>query len=133
MDSIDQVTLNFSEANLFYLNLSLGLIMFGVAINLKVEDFLRVIHNPKGPLVGMISQFLLLPAVTFLLVILIEPKPSFALGMVLVAACPGGNISNFMTATAKGNTALSVSITAVSSLLAIVMTPLNLTLWAGML
>ena len=132
MDAIDQVTLNFSEANLFYLNLSLGFIMFGVAINLRISDFALVLKNPKAALAGMISQFLLLPSLTFLLVLILQPRPSFALGMMLVAACPGGNISNFMSAMAKGNTALSVSLTAVSSSLAIIMTPLNLTLWASL-
>lgn len=132
MESIDQVSLNFSEANLFYLNLSLGFIMFGVAINLHVQDFLSVLRNPKSALAGVISQFLILPAITFLLVLVIQPRPSFALGMMLVAACPGGNISNFMAAMARGNAALSVSLTAVSSSLAIFMTPINLTLWASM-
>ena len=132
MDAIDQVTLNFSEANLFYLNLSLGFIMFGVAINLRISDFALVLKNPKAAIAGMISQFLLLPALTFLLVLILQPRPSFALGMMLVAACPGGNISNFMSAMAKGNTALSVSLTAVSSSLAIIMTPVNLALWASL-
>ena len=132
MDPIDQVTLNFSEANLFYLNLSLGFIMFGVAINLRVEDFIRVIKSPRSAVAGILSQFIVLPALTFLLILIIQPRPSFALGMMLVAACPGGNISNFMCAMARGNTALSVSLTAVSSSLAIIMTPVNLTLWAGM-
>lgn len=132
MEAIDHVTLNFSEANLFYLNLSLGFIMFGVAINLRIDDFIRVLKSPKAALAGMLSQFLVLPALTFFLILIIQPRPSFALGMMLVAACPGGNISNFMAAMAKGNTALSVSLTAVSSTLAILLTPINLTLWAGM-
>lgn len=106
--------------------------MFGVAINLRVEDFLNVLKNPKAALAGMLSQFLVLPALTYLLIIFIQPRPSFALGMMLVAACPGGNISNFMVAMARGNTALSVSLTAISSTLAILMTPINLTFWAGM-
>lgn len=132
MEAIDQVVLNFSEANLFYLNLSLGFIMFGVAINLRLQDFRLVLQNPKAALVGILSQFFVLPFLTFLLVLIIQPRPSFALGMMLVAACPGGNISNFMSSMAKGNTALSVSLTAVSSSLAILMTPINLALWAGM-
>ncbi|WP_370088201.1 bile acid:sodium symporter family protein [Ekhidna sp.] len=132
MDPIDQVTLNFSEANLFYLNLSLGFIMFGVAINLRIEDFVRVVKNPRAAFAGILSQFIVLPALTFLLILIIQPRPSFALGMMLVAACPGGNISNFMSAMARGNTALSVSLTAVSSTMAIFMTPINLTFWAGM-
>ncbi len=132
MESIDQVTLNFSEANLFYLNISLGFIMFGVAINLHLNDFLHVLRNPKAALAGILSQFLILPALTYLLILIVQPRPSFALGMMLVAACPGGNISNFMAAMARGNAALSVSLTAVSSSLAIFMTPINLTLWASM-
>ena len=114
------------------LNLSLGFIMFGVAINLRISDFLRVIKNPKSALAGIISQFLLLPALTYLLILTFQPKPSFALGMMLVSACPGGNISNFMSSMAKGNAALSVSLTAVSSSLSIFMTPFNLAFWAGM-
>ena len=90
METIDQVTLNFSEANLFYLNLSLGFIMFGVAINLRLEDFLRVIKSPKAALAGMFSQFLVLPALTYLLILVVQPRPSFALGMMLVAYLPGG-------------------------------------------
>lgn len=132
MDTIDQVTLNFSAANLFYLNLSLGFIMFGVAINLRVSDFLMVLRMPKSILAGVLSQFLILPTLTFLLILLLQPRASFALGMMLVAACPGGNISNFMSSMARGNTALSVSLTAVSSSLAIIMTPLNLTFWASL-
>ncbi|NQZ75953.1 MAG: bile acid:sodium symporter family protein [Ekhidna sp.] len=132
MESIDQVTLNFSEANLFYLNLSLGFIMFGVAINLRLEDFKNVMSSPKPAMVGLLSQFFVLPALTFLLVLLVQPRASFALGMMLVAACPGGNISNFMVSMSRGNTALSVSLTAVSSTLAILVTPINLTIWASL-
>jgi BASS family bile acid:Na+ symporter len=132
MNSIDSVILNFSEENLFLLNLSLGFIMFGVAINLRVEDFIRVIKSPKSAIAGVLSQFLVLPFLTFLLVMILQPQPSLAIGMMLVAACPGGNISNFMSSMAGGNAALSVSLTAISSLLAVVMTPINLTFWASM-
>lgn len=132
MNGIDQAILNFSEDTLLLLNISLGFIMFGVAMNLKGNDFLLVLKHPKAVLAGLLSQFVLLPVATYLIILLIEPRPSFALGMMLVAACPGGNISNFMSAMAKGNTALSVSLTAVSSLLSLVMTPLNLTFWAGL-
>lgn len=132
MNSIDSVVLNFSEGNLFLLNISLGFIMFGVAINLTPEDFLRVLRSPRSAIAGVLSQFILLPFLTFLLIWVIRPLPSLALGMMLVAACPGGNISNFMSSMAKGNTALSVSLTAISSFLAVVMTPINLTLWASL-
>ena len=126
---IDSVKLNFDQSNIWILNISLGLIMFGVALELTVDDFRRVFQNPKSSLIGLISQFVLLPAATFVLIYILKPSPSLALGMLLVASCPGGNISNFMTIMAKGNGALSVSLTAVGSVLAIVMTPLNLEFW----
>jgi BASS family bile acid:Na+ symporter len=132
MDSIDQVRLNFSSESLWVLNLCLAFIMFGVALELKVSDFKRLAQTPKISLTGLASQFLLLPFVTYLLVIIIQPQPSIALGMMLVAACPGGNISNFLSYMAKGNVALSVSLTAIGTVLAIFMTPLNLELWAGL-
>ena len=129
---LDTIILNFDSESLFFLNLTLAVIMFGVALNITISDFLRIVKNPKSVLIGVLSQFILLPAFTFLLVTIIQPLPSIALGMFLVAACPGGNISNFMTNYAKGNAALSVSLTAISTLLAIVMTPLNFQLWSGL-
>lgn len=132
MSEIDAVRINFSAQNLMLLNVSLGVIMFGVALNLTVEDFTTLFRHPKAVLVGVCSQYVLLPAVTFLIVWLLEPMPSIALGMILVAACPGGNISNFMSMNAEGNTALSVTLTALSTVLAIVFTPLNLALWGGL-
>ncbi|HOO10107.1 MAG TPA: bile acid:sodium symporter family protein, partial [Cyclobacteriaceae bacterium] len=130
--SIDSAHLNFSQDSLWVLNLCLAIIMFGIAIDIRWKDFKKVFVAPKATLVGLILQFVLLPASTFLLVCAIRPSPSIALGMMLVAACPGGNISNFMTHLSKGNTALSVSLTSIGTLLAIVMTPLNLQLWASL-
>jgi len=129
---LDSVKINFDVDGLFFLNLTLAIIMFGVALDIKLSDFLRIIKNPKSVLVGVLSQFILLPALTFLLVLLIKPIPSIALGMFMVAACPGGNISNFMTNYAKGNAALSVSLTAIATLFAIVMTPFNFQFWSGL-
>lgn len=103
--------------------------MFGVALDIKIEHFKAIVLKPKSAIVGVISQFLFLPAVTFLFIILLNPTPTVALGMILIAACPGGNISNFMTAMSKGNVALSVSLTAVATLAATFMTPLNFALW----
>jgi BASS family bile acid:Na+ symporter len=106
--------------------------MFGVALELRPRDFKGVLVTPRPVLIGLAAQFVLLPAFTYLLVLAIRPAPSVALGMMLVAACPGGNVSNFLTHHARGNTALSVTMTAVSTAVAIVMTPLNLALWAGL-
>lgn len=132
MESIDNITLNFSDQNIFLLNISLGIIMFGVSLKLTPDDFKMVLANPLGTFVGVLSQFVVLPVLTFIIIWILEPRPSFALGMMMVAACPGGNISNFFSALAKGNIALSVSLTAISSVLAIFMTPINLAFWAGM-
>jgi len=132
VEEIDNITLNFNEDNIFLLNISLAIIMFGVALKLTLEDFRLVLKQPRGVIAGVLSQFLVLPGLTFILVWLMKPHPSFALGMFMVAACPGGNISNFFSANAKGNLALSVSLTAVSSVLAVFMTPINLTFWSSM-
>jgi BASS family bile acid:Na+ symporter len=129
---VDQIRLNFNAQGLLVINGAIGLMMLGVAIDLKLEDFKRIIKAPKAPAIGLAAQFILLPAFTFLLTLIIKPLPSVALGMILVAACPGGNLSNLMTYLAKGNTAISISMTAVSTLAAIIMTPLNLALWGSL-
>ena len=132
MNEMDLVRLNFNPQSLWALNFIIGLVMFGVALDLKVSDFKAVLTMPKPVVIGLAGQFLLLPAFTFLLVLAIKPAPSIALGMMLVAACPGGNLSNFLTHYARGNTALSITMTAISTAVAIVMTPLNLSLWGGL-
>jgi bile acid:Na+ symporter, BASS family len=129
---IDAVTIQFSEDNLMVLNIILAFIMFGIALDLKMSDFKLILQYPKATFVGISSQFFLLPAITFCLVWIIEPAPSVALGMLLVAACPGGNISNFMTHFARGNTALSVCLTAIGTAASILMTPFNLNFWASL-
>ncbi|MCC5928922.1 MAG: bile acid:sodium symporter family protein [Cyclobacteriaceae bacterium] len=114
------------------MNITLAFIMFGVALGIKYDHFVLVVKNPKSVVLGVISQFLALPALTFILIYFIKPTPSVALGMILVASCPGGNISNFLSSIAKGNVALSVSLTAIATLSAIFMTPLNFTLWGSL-
>ena len=128
---LDAVRLNFSQGDLLLLNLALALIMYGVALDLRWSDFKYLIQHPKAFFLGVFSQFLALPFLTWILITLLNPPPSVALGMFLVAACPGGNVSNFLTYLSKGNTALSVSLTAFSSVSAIFLTPLNFALWAG--
>jgi BASS family bile acid:Na+ symporter len=117
MQELDKVQINFDYNSLWVLNLALAVVMFGVALGITFDDFKQLLKQPKLVLIGVLLQFVLLPLVTFLLVILIKPQPSIALGMFMVAACPGGNISNFMTHLAKGNTALSVSLTAFATFL----------------
>jgi BASS family bile acid:Na+ symporter len=132
MSAIDQVRLNFNPQGLMVINAAIGLMMFGVALELRLEDFKRILAAPKAPAIGLAAQFLLLPAFTFLLVLAIRPHASLALGMMLVAACPGGNLSNIMTYLARGNVAVSISMTAVSTGAAIFMTPLNLSLYGSL-
>ena len=128
---LDNAHLKFDNKNIFIMNLSLGFIMFGVALQLKIDDFKRVLSAPKSVLIGFVSQFIALPFLTFLIVWIFKPMPSVAMGMMIVAACPGGNISNFMTSLANGNTALSVCMTAIASVCAVFMTPLNISLYGG--
>lgn len=130
--AIDQVRLNFNPQGLMVINAAIGLMMLGVSLDLKMADFKRILVAPKAPGIGLMAQFILLPAITFLLTLALKPHPSMALGMILVAACPGGNLSNIMTYLAKGNCAVSISMTAISTFAAIFMTPLNLSLWGGL-
>lgn len=129
---IDAVILNFSPTSLHILNMVLAVVMFSIALELKPEDFKRLAQAPKALLTGLVSQFIVLPALTFGLVLVTNPQPSIALGLMLVAACPGGNISNFITHRAGGNSALSVSLTAFSTVAAIVLTPINISFWGSL-
>jgi BASS family bile acid:Na+ symporter len=132
LEILDWIRLNFSKGGLLFMNITLAFIMFGVALGIKVEHFKQVVKSPKAVIVGVASQFLVLPALTFLLIAIIKPSPSIAMGMILVAACPGGNISNFISSVAKANVALSVSLTAIATLAAIILTPLNFALWGSL-
>ena len=129
---VDEIRLNFNPASLIALNGVLGFLMFGIALDTRVEDFKRVARMPGAMAVGIGAQFLVLPAVTFGLTLLLQPAPSIALGMILVACCPPGNISNILTHRAGGNVALSVSMTAISNALSIVLMPLNFAFWGGL-
>ena len=132
MQVLDEVQINFDSQGLWVLNIALAVVMFGVALGITVKDFKNLFKAPKLLFAGILSQFVLLPFITFLVVLLVKPQPSIALGMFMVAACPGGNISNFMTHLAKGNAALSVSLTAFSTALALLMTPFNFELYGNL-
>ncbi|SFS74602.1 bile acid:sodium symporter family protein [Lutibacter maritimus] len=132
IENLDSLKINFDTEGLWVLNITLAIIMFGVALGITIEDFKRLFKNPKILFTGIISQFILLPFVTFIFIKLVNPMPSIALGMMMVAACPGGNISNFMTQMAKGNAALSISLTAFATLVSLVMTPFNLSFWGNL-
>lgn len=130
--SIDAVLLQIDATGQLILSLVLALIMFGVALDLRLSDFTDVLRRPLAPLSGLVAQLALLPAVTWAITMVLQPAPSVALGMIVVAACPGGNLSNLITHMARGNTALSVCMTGMSSVLAVVTTPLNIVFWASL-
>lgn len=132
MNGIDAVRLNFNANTLHALNAILSIVMFGVALDLRAEDFTRVMVNPRPVLIGLAGHYIVFPALTFALVLVIRPAPSIALGMMLIASCPAGNISNFLVNLARGNTALSVSISSTSTVLSVVMTPLVLRFWGSL-
>jgi BASS family bile acid:Na+ symporter len=132
LNEIDQIRINFSSGELFTLDIALAIIMFGVALDIQSVDFKRLLQQPKIVLTGILSQFILMPALTFLIVIIAKPAPSIALGLIMVGACPGGNVSNYMSKLAKANPALSVSLTAFATLISVVMTPFNFEFWGSM-
>lgn len=121
--------IQFDPSSLILLNALLALMMFGVSLTLRPADFRLAVTRPRPVFAGLFAQFLLLPAATCLATWLLRIDPALALGMMLVAACPGGAFSNIMTWLARGNVAVSVSMTAVSSLAATVLTPLNFALY----
>ncbi len=132
MQELDSVQLNFDNSTMMIMNISLGFIMFGVALGLSLEDFKRLMQMPKLVIVGFFSQFLALPLVTYIFVWIIQPIPSVALGLFLIAACPGGNISNFISSYGKANVALSITLTAIATSIAAFLVPINFALWAGL-
>ena len=132
VSNIDSAVLNFNSSSLIALNILIGLMMFGVALGIDVSDFKSLVETPRPAAIGLGSQFILLPVATFLLTLVLDLSPSVELGMILVASCPGGNLSNIMTYLGRGNAPLSVGMTAVSTAVAVVMTPLNFSLWAGL-
>ena len=116
------------------LNIVLAIVMFGVALGIKPKTFVDIIKNPRSVIIGIICQLILLPALTFLLTITFKNwlTPMISLGMILVASCPGGNISNFITSLSKGNAELSVSLTAFNTAACVFTTPLNFAFWGNM-
>jgi BASS family bile acid:Na+ symporter len=133
MVDLDAIRMPFDpDGSLLVLQVVLGVIMYGVALELTPGDFRQLVRDPRGPLIGLLCQCVLLPAVAFPLAIWSSPLPSMALGLILVAACPGGALSNFLTSLARGRVSLSVGMSGVSTLLAVVTTPLNFAFWGSL-
>ena len=129
---MSDIAIEFSTTDLWLVNIAIALMMFGVAMGMTVDDFRRVRDIPRAPVAGLVAQFLVLPAITSLAVWLFTIPPELGLGMILVASCPGGAYSNVATWLAKGSVAVSVTMTAISSVAATVLTPFNFALWGGL-
>ncbi len=131
---IDAIRVNMNEAGMNTINIVLAFVMFGVALGIKPGTFVDIVKNPRSAILGIICQLVLLPAFTFLLTLLLNNwiSPMIALGMILVAACPGGNISNFITSLSRGNTELSVTLTAFNTAICMFTTPLNFSFWGNL-
>ncbi len=114
-----------------YVNTLLGIVMFGMGLTLKPQDFKVVFSRPKDVVIGCVAQFTVMPLLAFLLTKAFNLSPELAIGVILVGTCPGGTSSNVMTYLSKGDVALSVGMTAVSTILAPVLTPLLTYLYAG--
>ncbi len=136
LSQLDSITINFSAAGMRTINIVLAFVMFGVALGIRPSHFKDVFIHPKSTIIGLCSQLIALPLVTFLIVCLLHAchliTPMVAMGMILVASCPGGNISNFISSLSKANVELSVSLTAITTLTAVVLTPANFALWGGL-
>ena len=134
LEALNSVTINFGEGGMTIVNIILAFVMFGVALGIKPTTFKDVFRNPKSVIVGVLLQWVGLPLITFIICLILNPwiTPMIALGMILVACCPGGNISNFISSLSKGNVELSVSMTAITTALAPLVTPLNFFIWGNL-
>ena len=128
---LDNLNVNLTQGSMLLVNCILAFVMFGVALGIKLDTSKDIVRNPKSVLTGLFLQWVALPAATCLLVIILNPviTPMVAIGMILVACCPGGNISNFISSLSKGNAELSVFMTAITTLFATLITPFNFWFW----
>ncbi len=128
---IDDFTIELGQSSEIGLALALAAMMFSVALNLAPSSFKFLRTNPRSFLFGLFAQLVALPCLTLILCYLIAPMPSVALGMILISCCPGGNVSNMLVLLARGNAALSVSLTAFSSVSAAFITPVAIIFWSA--
>ena len=134
LQQLDSVKLNFSNNGGLILSFVQAFVMFGIALSIKPLHFKTAFSHPKSVITGFVSQVVVLPLVTFLAVMFFKDylTVTVALGAILVACCPGGNISNFISLLSRGNIELSVSLTTISTITAVVITPLNFTFWGNL-
>lgn len=134
LQQLDTLAINFNRTGNWLLLLFMAVVMYGVALGLKPQFFRGVFNRPRSLFIGLVCQWLVLPFVTFLMCVLLRGfiPPLVAMGLILVASCPGGAVSNFMTSYAKGNAELSVLMSTVTTLGAPIFTPINYAIWGGL-
>jgi len=132
MEDINQIPFDFDPRIGLLVSIMVGFLVFAVSLDLTWEKLLKVFKRPKSPIIGLIAQFGILPAVAFLSGLYLTNAPSIVLGLLLVTCCPGGALSNYLTGIAKGDVATSISMTTISTLFSIVLTPLLFAFWASM-
>ncbi|MHA7871101.1 MAG: bile acid:sodium symporter family protein, partial [Hyphococcus sp.] len=131
-ETLDQLTIALDPGAQSMLAGAIVVMIFAIALGLKPDHFSFLRTHRRLFWGGLAAQLIALPAMTVALAALLQPPPSIALGMIVVAACPGGNVSNFMTWSARGDTAYSVSLTAGSSVIAAIWTPTAILLWSAL-
>ena len=132
MDNINQLPFNFDPRIGMIVGIMVGFLVFAVSLDLTWDKLLRAIKNPKAPTIGLVAQFGILPAIAFMAGLYLTSEPSIALGLLLVTCCPGGALSNYLTGVAKGDVATSISMTTISTLFSILLTPVLFAFWASM-
>lgn len=132
MGAIDAAQFNFSPTAGIFVAFMVGALVFSVALDLEWAQIRRVLDAPRAPGIGLVAQFLILPAVAFLVGRAVVDTPGVALGLLLVACCPGGALSNYFTGVARGDVATSISMTATSTIACVIVTPLLFGWWAAM-
>ncbi|TXH05629.1 MAG: bile acid:sodium symporter family protein [Nevskiaceae bacterium] len=123
MTSLDNAHIHFSAGSLWVLNIALAFLMFAVSLFIEREQVADLRRNPRALAVGLLAQWLYMPVMAVLLVVWLRPPPGLALGMLLVAACPGGNVSNYLSMTARANVVLAISLVTISTIAAALATP----------
>jgi BASS family bile acid:Na+ symporter len=129
---IDQLDLHLGDGFQLAVKVIVALFLFGIALDTKIGDFRDVARRPWVILAGLVAQYVVMPGLTVLLTLALDVRGSVAIGMILVVCCPAGNLSNILTHRARGDVALSVSLTGVSTMVAVVVTPIALAFWCGL-
>ena len=129
---IDQLNVEIGGGFQLVLKVVIALFLFGIALDVRLDELGSVVRRPLPIVVGLIAQFVVMPALTVLLTLALDVRGSVAIGMILVVCCPAGNLSNIFTYRARGDVALSISLTTASNIVALLITPIAVAFWTGM-